>query len=133
MPAGLRQPAAADRRVNDTTLERGGPRVTPTASAAKLGDLLAQVPETGWPVLVIGPPAVDDEEQNERSAVLDVAFARVCAQHQVPYVGVLPALREHQVWRRQVREGDGAHPGAEGYEALAALLLPAWRAWLAFV
>jgi hypothetical protein len=31
----------------------------------------------------------------------------------------------------EVRAGDGAHPGANGYRRLADLVGPAWHAWLA--
>jgi hypothetical protein len=31
---------------------------------------------------------------------------------------------------REVRAGDGAHPGASGYDELAALVAPQWRDWL---
>ncbi|NAZ76205.1 G-D-S-L family lipolytic protein [Kineococcus sp. T13] len=130
LPAGCRAAVVFSFGVNDTTLEDGAPRTAPDASLANLHALLEQAHSTGWPVLVAGPPAIHDEEQNERTAAVDTAFARVCAQHQTPYVSVLPALRAHPVWRRQVREGDGAHPGAEGYQVLTALLLPTWQTWL---
>ncbi|MBB2903171.1 lysophospholipase L1-like esterase [Kineococcus radiotolerans] len=129
LPAGCRAGVVLSFGVNDTTLEGGTLRTAPDVSAANLHILLTQARSTAWPVLVAGPPAVDDEKQNERTAVVDVLFAQVCAQHQVPYVSVLPALRAHPLWRRQVREGDGAHPDDEGYQALTALLLPAWQTW----
>lgn len=39
-------------------------------------------------------------------------------------------LRDNALWRREVRDGDGAHPGAAGYDALAALIMPHWWEWL---
>jgi acyl-CoA thioesterase-1 len=78
-----------------------------------------------------GPPAVEDEAHNERVVVLDALLEVECARHTVPYVSVVRQMRGHDVWRREVREGDGAHPGAGGYEALTALLQPAWDGWLA--
>ena len=129
LPAGCRAGVVLSFGVNDTSMERGASRVDPGTSAENLDALLRQAGHAGWPVLTAGPPPVDDEEQNERIAVLDAAFAAVCARR-VPYVAVLPTLRTDGVWRRQVRAGDGAHPGAEGYQVLATLLLPAWRRWL---
>lgn len=42
-----------------------------------------------------------------------------------------PVLVVGPVWMGEVAGGDGAHPGADGYARLAALVAPAWRAWLA--
>ena len=46
------------------------------------------------------------------------------------FVDVHTALEKHEVWRRQVREGDGAHPRSDGYAALFELVAPAWDEWL---
>jgi lysophospholipase L1-like esterase len=92
--------------------------------------MLRHCRDARWPVLVVGPPAVDDEAQNDRIAGLDGLFASLCQRRGVPYVSVLPTLRPDPTWRREVFEGDGAHPGSEGYALLADLVLPAWDAWL---
>ena len=131
-----RLPAGADARivvsfgVNDTTLVDGRPRVVPGESAANLTKLLAQAAERDLPVLMIGPPPIDDDEQNMRTATLDEQFANICAAVNVPYVGIHQPLRHNAIWRREVRDGDGAHPSAAGYEALAALIMPRWWEWL---
>jgi acyl-CoA thioesterase-1 len=114
--------------VNDTTLVDGVPRVAPADSVAALAALLDDSP---WPAFVVGPPPVDDPAQNERTAGLDAAFAGVCRARGVPYVGVLTPLLASVVWMREVAAGDGAHPGAAGYRALAALVRPAWDDWIA--
>ncbi|MFX0573562.1 GDSL-type esterase/lipase family protein [Nocardia nepalensis] len=116
--------------VNDTTLIDGQPRVTPDRSAANLTELLAQAAERGLPVLMVAPPPIDDAEQNARTAALDERFADICAAAAVPYVRVHHQLRDSAVWMREVRAGDGAHPGAAGYDELAALVGPQWREWL---
>ncbi|MEV0760033.1 GDSL-type esterase/lipase family protein [Nocardia sp. NPDC050435] len=116
--------------VNDAMVEHGVPRVDPEESAANLTKLLGQAAERGWPVLMVAPPPVDDAAHNARTAELDERFAAICAAAEVPYLRVHTALRESAVWMREVRAGDGAHPGAAGYDALAALALPQWLAWL---
>ncbi|MGY1719781.1 GDSL-type esterase/lipase family protein [Blastococcus sp. SYSU DS0552] len=127
--------AGDDRRVvvafgvNDTTVEAGGPRVPEDASVAVLAELLAAAADAGWPVLVVGPPPVADAGQNHRIAALDVRFGELCAARGVPYAGVLASLTGSATWRREVAEGDGAHPGAAGYQRYADLLWPAWAAW----
>ncbi|AVT28810.1 G-D-S-L family lipolytic protein [Plantactinospora sp. BC1] len=116
--------------VNDTTEENGRPRVTPERSAATLTRMLDQAAGQGWRVLVVGPPPVDDDAQNVRLASLDDAFARTCREAGVPYVAVQSSLRKSAVWTREVRTGDGAHPGSAGYDEITALITPRWRAWL---
>ncbi|WP_194816524.1 GDSL-type esterase/lipase family protein [Nocardia sp. XZ_19_385] len=116
--------------VNDTTHENGGPRVDPEGSAVNLTKLLEQAAAQAWQVLMVAPPPISDAEQNARTAELDERFAEICASAEVPYIQVHQALLGSEVWMREVRDGDGAHPGAAGYDVLAALVLPHWREWL---
>jgi lysophospholipase L1-like esterase len=64
---------------------------------------------------------------------LEPRLAGVCAELGVPFLPVLEALLADPHWIAEARAGDGAHPGAKGYAAMAALVdqWPAWRAWLA--
>lgn len=117
--------------VNDTMFESGASRVATEASVSHLRELLTQLGKSGWPVLMLGPPAVDDDAHSERVVVLDALLEAECARQSVPYVSVVRQMQGHDVWRREVRGGDGAHPGAGGYDALASLLRPAWDSWLA--
>jgi acyl-CoA thioesterase-1 len=117
--------------VNDTTEEDGAPRLAPAESAAALAAMLTGAADAGWPVLVVGPPAVADDAQNQRIAALDRLFAQVCAGHGVPYVSVVAALADDPTWRAEVAAGDGAHPGGAGYAVLADLVRPAWEQWVA--
>ncbi len=58
-------------------------------------------------------------------------FAGVCAERGLPFVSVVEPLHSLPVWMEQVAAGDGAHPGAEGYEALTKLVLAGgWLDWL---
>lgn len=116
--------------VNDATHENGQPRVDPEGSATNLTKLLGAAAERGWPVLLVGPCPVDDPEHNARTAELDERFAAIGAAADVPYVRVHEALLASALWMREVRAGDGAHPGAAGYDVLAELVLPHWREWL---
>jgi len=117
--------------VNDTTEVDGAPRLAPHRSVAALTEVLDGAAVAGWPVFVVGPPAVADDAQNQRIADLDDRFARACAEHGVPYVPVVGALAVDPTWRAEVAAGDGAHPGAAGYALLAALVRPSWDRWLA--
>lgn len=92
--------------------------------------MLRQAAARGWRVLAVAPPPIADQDHNARSAALDERFAEICASAAVPYVRIRHALRENPVWMREVRAGDGAHPGAGGYDVLAELVEPRWREWL---
>ena len=116
--------------VNDATEEDGAPRLDPARSVAALGEVLSGASTAGWPVLVVGPPAVADDAHNARIAALDARFAEACADRGVPYVPVLRALTAEPTWMREVAAGDGAHPGAAGYALLAGLVHPHWQEWL---
>lgn len=124
--------AACDNRlvvsfgVNDTTEVDGGVRVAPERSVADLRAIADDAAARGVPLLVVGPPPVDDGDQNDRIAALDERFADEVS----PYVSVFGALRSERDWMRAVALGDGAHPGAEGYRLLAELVVPAWEDWL---
>lgn len=131
----LRLPPGSDSRivvsfgVNDTTQEGGAVRVPSGDSVANLHQLLRQAAAAAWPVLVVGPPPVADRTQNGRIERIDEQFGSVCARAGVGYIGVFPALASNRIWTREVALGDGAHPSAGGYEALAGLVWPAWLAW----
>lgn len=131
-----RLPESADCRVvvsfgvNDAICEAGAPRVAADESAANLDAVLEGVAGFGWDRLVVGPPPVADEAHNERTAALDDVFRAVCRDAAVSYVSVLEQLTSNDTWMREVEQGDGAHPGADGYTRLAELIRPAWEDWI---
>ena len=84
-----------------------------------------------WPSLMIGPPPLADAAVNARIEDLNGALGTTAARVGVPYCDVFGALHADDRWMRDVAAWDGAHPGAEGYAALARLIIawPSWRAW----
>ena len=117
---------------NDATVEDGRPRVAPDDSVATLERVLADAAQLGLAAFVVGPPPVCEPEQDARIAGLSERFAAVCAARGVPFAGVTAALGASAVWRAEAAAGDGAHPGAGGYEELARLVLAAgWLVWIA--
>jgi acyl-CoA thioesterase I len=129
--------AGADSRIvisfgaNDTTLENDQPRVEHTRSAAALTTILDEASALALPAFVVGPAPVGDPEQNQRMASVSMALGGVCAQRDTPFVSVLEALLALPLWMEQIAADDGAHPGAEGYDALAELVLAGgWLEWL---
>jgi acyl-CoA thioesterase I len=103
-------------------------RVAPEESALALRRILQEV--EGAEALVVGPPAVDDDEQNERLRRTSAVLREVAAQEGAPFVDCFEATEHNALWRREVREGDGYHPGAAGYEELARIVAPPFLAWL---
>lgn len=114
--------------VNDTTHVDGEPRVPLAESCANLERMLDAM--AGDPLLVVGPPAVSEDAQNERIRELSDRFLELCRERGVPYVDVFHVLELHPLWRQQVLEGDGAHPRSEGYQALYELVAPTWDRWM---
>ncbi|WP_054815363.1 GDSL-type esterase/lipase family protein [Nocardia arizonensis] len=117
---------------NDATHENGGPRVLPEVTVEALTVMLGEAAARGWRTLVVGPPPLADPAHTARTADLDRRFAELCAAQAVPYVGIHESLCANPTWTREVAAGDGAHPGAAGYEALAELVRPRWRRWLSY-
>jgi acyl-CoA thioesterase I len=113
--------------VNDTTEVDGAVRVAPARSLANLRCIAEHAAARSIPLLVVGPTPVADRDQNTRIEALD----ELLAEEVLPYVSVFGALQVEHDWMRAVALGDGAHPGAEGYAALAELVLPAWNEWIA--
>ncbi|WP_067884644.1 GDSL-type esterase/lipase family protein [Nocardia vaccinii] len=117
--------------VNDTVLENGRVRVSASDSAANLTAILRRAAERGWTTLVVAPPPNADDEHNRRIGELDSRYSEICAAQDVPYVRVHQPLLHNHTWMRAIHDADGYHPGAEGYEEFAALMVPYWLLWLA--
>ena len=118
--------------VNDTTCEDGRVRVDPGLGADALGRMLDVAEGLGARTFVVGPATSCEPAQDDRIRALSAAFARVAARHGAPFVDVVDALCAHPAWTAEAAAGDGVHPGAGGYAALAGLVLAAgWLDWLA--
>jgi lysophospholipase L1-like esterase len=108
---------------NDTTVENGAVRVAAEGSRRALATLLDEAGALGLARFVVGPAPVDDAEQNMRIEELTRSFAEICGERGVPFLAVADALLASSVWMSEIAAGDGAHPGAGGYEAITRLLL----------
>ena len=134
---GPRLVAGVDGRIvfsfgaNDATLEDGQWRVPPDLSAENARAIIARA-RLSYPVLVVGPPPAPEAEKTARHAELAARYAEVCRGLNVPFLDILGSIRSVDAWWEEVAAGDGIHPGAHGYAALAGLVdaWPAWRAWL---
>jgi acyl-CoA thioesterase I len=118
---------------NDCTHDQasGAPRL-PHATALSNAAAILDAARRVHPVLMVGPlPVLDDAVTDHRIALLSRDLARLCAGFEIPYLAVFDAMTECAAWREEAAAGDGSHPNAEGYAALARWIdeWPAWQAW----
>ena len=128
----LRLPDSCDGRivlscgVNDTAIENGKVRVDFAESCENVRAILRGAKR--YTVLMVGPPPVLDDEQNERIENLSLAFAREAKALGVPYIDLFSALHADDAYKREVERNDGAHPRSEGYSKMARIIgaSPSW-------
>lgn len=119
---GRRCHPAAELRVvlayglNDVIVVAGRRRVDGADSVAATARSLAWLAAAGIPAIFVGPPPVGDPVQDSRTADLDRRLAGGVARHGVGYVSTYEGLAGNPAWLEGVRDGDGAHPGAGGYQ-----------------
>ena len=84
------------------------------------------------PVLMIGPPPVNDDPRNSRVRSISEKLAILCTELNVPYFESHSALQSTGIWLRDIKEMDGTHPSAAGYAEWARLIenWPSWREWV---
>jgi acyl-CoA thioesterase-1 len=130
-------PGADNRAVfavgaNDVTLgEDGGQEIEAAESVELMAGMLDGCAELGITAMVLSPGPAGIPDHDARSRALGERFERLCADRGLRYVDVLDDLLASEAWRREAAANDGLHPGAEGYAALARLVLDAgWLDWL---
>ncbi len=84
-----------------------------------------------FPTLCVGPPAMADPDFSARLLELDATYADLCRELHVPYLQLLPQLRDSEIYALDLANGDGIHPASAGYRLIFRLLedWDAWRAW----
>ena len=112
---------------NDMTAEGATVRVPFAESIANFRTILTAA-QTRYPVLVLGPLPVGDPAQDERILQLCTAYRAVAAELAIPYLPIAHHLVDNQTWLHEINDNDGSHPGAAGYDLIAAHVL-AWSAW----
>jgi lysophospholipase L1-like esterase len=117
--------------VNDTMMDDEGQRVPSAGTLNALRSSLEFCANAHWPVLVIGPPPIADEQHNRRIEQLSNEIAALCRETGHTFVSTIDRLANDAVWRAEVAADDGAHPGAEGYARLADVVWPPFQSWLA--
>ena len=114
--------------VNDTTIENGKTRVDFADSIANAHTILSEAKQL-YPILMISPAPVVDEEQNHRISSLSKQFSLVCSEINVPYLDVFSKLEKSNIWLNEAQANDGAHPREAGYTEFAEIVQN-WEGWL---
>jgi lysophospholipase L1-like esterase len=115
---------------NDTLLIGGQRRVSFEQSVENTSRIVSEV-RTLCPALMVGPSPISDETRQDEIKALSDAFASICKSEGMPFLDVFDGLLASEVWMGEIMAGDGAHPGARGYDALARIVQEwsGWRHW----
>lgn len=118
---------------NDAIVEDGSAqaRVRQEVTVGTLERVLDEAASIGLASFVVGPAPVGGAAPDARIVALTERMASSCERREVPFVAVAEPLAACSTWSQEAMAGDGTHPGARGYEALARLVLDGgWLDWL---
>ena len=128
----LRLPDTCDGRivlscgVNDSVIENGAVRVPPEESRLNVREILRTAKR--YKTLMVSPPPVDDDDQNERIKLLSEAFAHEADALGVPYIDLFSPLVRDVIYKQEVSNSDSFHPRSSGYSKMAQIIgaSPMW-------
>jgi lysophospholipase L1-like esterase len=124
---GDRQAVAVAFGSNDIYFDRP---VEETATA--LETIIRWAAGQGYAVFVMGTPHAAEPELDTLRALRNVNLEETARRLDAPYLDIRERVADWRAWHRGAAEGDGVHPGAEGYGAVAAVFAQwgPWRRWL---
>jgi lysophospholipase L1-like esterase len=107
------------------------PALSPDLSVAAMIVVTRALADRG-PLFMVGPPPTGDAVVNARIAPRARALRTIAEQVRVPHFAAYEAMMGAPAWMADMRGGDGVHPGAAGYAALATEIWAsvAWRGWI---
>ncbi len=132
--------------INDSAYEKSatldGRRVGLDRSLRIISGMLTKAMDIG-PVLWVGPtpviedmmplsrvPGVSYDFRNETIEVYNRAYKDRAAELDVPYLDLFTPLGTDPSWETALRNSDGLHPNAAGYDIMAAHI-DNWQGWRA--
>lgn len=130
----LRLPTTCDARlviscgVNDTVFENDKPRVKLQNSRINIQKIL-NIAKSKYEVIMIGPPPVNDDVQNERIREINYVFSQEANVLGIPFIETFSLLESDENYRQAIQSNDGAHPKSEGYVKLANIIGSSNKWW----
>lgn len=126
---------------NDAKLRDGKPLLSLAEVATNARRILAAA-TPDYRVLLIGPAPIEEEAlaatinatgdvpvpTNKQIAAVSEVLGNEAAALGIPYLDLIACLGRHASWNDALRETDGIHPPARGYDAIAAAIAD-WQAW----
>ncbi|MGZ3365500.1 MAG: GDSL-type esterase/lipase family protein [Caulobacteraceae bacterium] len=124
---GDRQAVVIAFGTNDIRLDR-----PVEESASALERVIRWASGEGYAVFVMGSPHAAEPELDALRALRNVNLEETARRLGAPYLDIRERVADWSAWHRGAMEGDGIHPGAEGYAAVAAVFAQwgPWRRWV---
>ena len=124
---GDRQAVVIAFGTNDIRLDR-----PVEESCASLEAVVTWALGQGYAVFVMGSPHAAEPELDALRALRNVNMEETARRLGAPFLDVRERIADWTAWHRGAMEGDGVHPSAEGYAAVAAVFATwgPWRRWL---
>ncbi|MBL4797070.1 MAG: hypothetical protein JKY50_06635 [Oleispira sp.] len=122
-----RLPTTIDSRVvvsfgvNDTAMENGTTRISESDSIENFIKIVNFI-QPNYELIIIGPPAVNNEEHNIRIHSLNAEIKSKAKDLNVPYIELFSELIDDKNYKKEIFENDGAHPRKNGYENLSKII-----------
>ncbi len=122
----LRLPNSCDSRiviscgVNDTVIENERLRVSFEESVENIRKTLKGAKK--YNVVMVGPPPIDDNTQNERIKAISEAYENEANLLNVPFIELYSALTIDNAYKKEISKNDGAHPKSNGYKKIAGIV-----------
>jgi lysophospholipase L1-like esterase len=142
LPAGIDGRIVLSFGVNDTVIEDGGAaagevagsrqRVTMAESCEAFRRIVEAATATVGGtrrVLFVGPPPVAEDDHNVRIERLAASLFAEAVRIGLQHIDLFKPLVADEVYRREIANGDGAHPTAAGYARIAAHVMASPNWW----
>lgn len=107
---------------NDCIQYYYGSNLDVTRSTNNLKELILKAKKQFDSILFVLPPAIAEEEINERIKSLIEMYIPILETHKIPYINLYDALLQNEIWQYETATFDGAHPKEKGYTEFAKLI-----------